>query len=104
MIIPARIQFAPGAISAVIPGQLAGGEVNYYLAGARGGQTMTVRILSPDNDIFLTIYGMSDGSPLVRAMMGQTAWSGVLPMTQDYMIEAVSTGRASGYSLEVIIQ
>jgi hypothetical protein len=104
VIIPARIQFALGAISAAIPGQLASGEVNYYLAGARQGQTMTARILSPYNDIFLTIYGMSDGSPLVRSVMGQSSWSGVLPLTQDYMIQAVSTGASSGYSLEVIIQ
>jgi len=104
IIVPARIQFARGAISSVVPGQLGAGEVNYYLAGARGGQTMSVRILSPNNDIFLTIYGMADGSPLVRSMMGQTSWSGVLPLTQDYMIQAVSTGGASGYSLEVVIQ
>jgi len=104
VIIPARIQFAPGAISAAIPGQLAGGGTNYYLAGARQGQTMTARILSPYSDIFLTIYGLSDGVPLVRSVMAQTAWSGVLPLTQDYMIQAVSTGGASGYSLELINQ
>lgn len=104
VIIPARIQFQPGAISASLPGQLPGGEVNYYLAAARGGQTMTVQIISPGNDIFLTIYGMTDGSPLVRSVMALTSWSGILPLTQDYMIEAVSTGGPSGYTLQVTIQ
>ena len=104
VIIPARIQFQPGAISASIPGQLPGGEVNYYTAAARAGQTMTVQIISPGNDIFITVYGLSDGSPLVRSVMGLTSWSGVLPLDQDYMIEAVSTGGPAGYTLQVTIQ
>jgi hypothetical protein len=104
IIIPARIQFAPGAISASLPGNLQGRETNYYLARAFAGQTMTVRINSPNNDIFLTIYGMEDGSPLVRSVSGLSEWSGVLPATQDYMIEAVSTGASAGYTLVVTIQ
>jgi hypothetical protein len=104
IIIPARIQFAPGSISATIPGNLQGGQTNYYLARAFAGQTMRVQILSPHNDIFLTIYGMDDGSPLVRSVMGLWEWSGVLPATQDYMIEAVSTGPSAGYTLVVTIQ
>lgn len=104
IIIPVRIQFAPGAISAAIPGRIQAGGTNHYLARARGGQIMTVSLLSPRGDIFLTIYGMTDGSPLVRSMMGETTWSGPMPITQDYMIQAVSTGPASNYTLEVIIQ
>lgn len=104
VIVPARIQFAPGAISAAIPGYLNGGEVNYYLLKASAGQTMTATIYSPKSDIFLTIYGVEDGSPLVRAVMAQTSWTGNLPGTQDYMIQAVSTGGNANYTLEVIVQ
>jgi hypothetical protein len=104
VIMPARIQFRAGAISATLQGYLQGGKVNYYTAKARQGQTMTVNVYSPHNDVFLTIYGMEDGSPLVRSQMAQTSWSGVLNLTQDYMIEAVSTGNNVNYTLEVIIQ
>jgi len=104
VIIPARIQFAPGAVSARIPGYLAGGQVNYYLAWAKAGQRMTVNILSPHNDIFLTIYGLQDGSPLVRSVMGQSSWSDVLNLSQDYMIQAVSTGGNANYTIEISIQ
>lgn len=104
VIVPARIQFAKGAISAQVNGFLQGREVNFYLLRALAGQTMTVNILSPANDIFLTIYGMQDGSPLVRSVMGQTSWTGVLPATQDYMIEAVSTGASANYTLQTIVQ
>ena len=86
VIIPARIQFSPGSISAVVPGTLNGGEVNYNLVRASAGQTMTMKINSPGSDIFLTIYGVEDGSPLVRSLMAQTSWTGNLPGTQDTVI------------------
>jgi hypothetical protein len=104
VIIPARIQFGPGIISGTIPGYLQGGEINYYLVHASAGQTMTVNINSPGDDIFLTIYGMEDGSPLVRSVMAQTSWSGNLPRTQDYMLEAVSTGGNASYTIQVTIE
>ncbi len=104
VIIPARIQFAPGTISGNVNGFLNGGEVNYYLANARAGQQMSVSIFSPGNDIFLTIYGMEDGSPLIRSVAGQSSWTGILPGTQDYMIEAVSTGPSANYTVQVTIQ
>ncbi len=65
---------------------------------------MTVRISSPANDVLLTIYGVEDGSPLVRYESGANQWSGVLPGTQDYMIEAVATGASSPYVMDVIIR
>lgn len=104
VIIPARIQFATGAVSAKLDGYLRGRETNFYLLLAKKNQTMTVSINSPQDDIFLTIYGMEDGSPLVRSVMAQTGWSGVLPRTQDYMIEAVSTGGNASYTLKVSVQ
>jgi hypothetical protein len=104
VIIPARIQFAAGAVSASVPGYLRGGETNFYLAHARRGQQMSVSIDSPGDDNFLTIYGMQDGSPLLRSIMAQTSWSGDLPATQDYMIQAVSTGVNANYSLQITIQ
>ena len=103
VIIPARIKFARGAYSASVDGRVQGNSVNYYLLRASAGQTMSVAILSPHNDIFLTIYGMQDGSPLVRSVSGATTWSGILPGTQDYMIEAVSEGPNSNYTLQVAV-
>ena len=34
---------------------------------------------------------------------GKTTWTGVLPLTQDYVIDAVSSGTASLYSLKLTI-
>jgi hypothetical protein len=36
--------------------------------------------------------------------MGQTSWSGKLPLTQDYMIEAVNTGNATNYTLKTVVK
>jgi hypothetical protein len=104
VIIPARIQFAPGAISANVDGRVIGGSTNHYLLRANAGQTMSITIFSPKDDLFLTIYGMTDGNPLVRSVSGATSWSGILPGTQDYSIQVVSTGDTSNYTLQVIVQ
>ena len=103
VIIPARITFKSGAISATVQGSLGSNETNFYLARASGGQTMTVKIVSPGNNVLLTIYGLSDGQPLVRYVSGAYEWTGVLPATQDYMIEAVNTSAATAYTIIVTI-
>jgi hypothetical protein len=105
IIIPERVQFAPGAISATDQGSLAPHETHEYLLRALQGQTMTVTILSPSDLVLLEIYGIDDGQPLVRVPMGQTTWTGALANTQDYDIKAVSvTDVTTTYSIEFIVQ
>ena len=98
-----RIQFEPGATSAAVEGRLNAGEVKSYILRALAGQTMMVSLDSPQGDVFLTIYGVDDGQPLVRSAAGATYWQGQLPATQDYMILAVAGGEATNFSLQVII-
>jgi len=104
VIVPVRVKFPPGASSATEQGKVIGGSANHYLLKAMAGQTMIVNIFSPNNDIFLTIYGMQDGNPLVRSVAAATSWTGILPGTQDYMIEAVSVGGTTHYTLQVTVQ
>jgi hypothetical protein len=99
VIIPERISFAPGAISATASGNLAAHQTHDYLLRAMAGQTMTVTITSPRGDVLLEIYGISDGQPLVRVPMGVSKWTGKLPGTQDYAIKAVSVGSATEYKI-----
>jgi hypothetical protein len=104
VILPFNIVFSPGAISASVEGFLASNQTNYYLLRALKGQTMTDTLTSLHGDVFLTVYGITDGQPLVRSAMGQTSWSGKLPLTQDYMIEAVNTGGATNYTLKTVVK
>jgi hypothetical protein len=104
VIIPRRISFKSGATSTRVQGNVAVQSTVTYLAHARGGQTMTVTITAPYDDVLLTIYGLEDGQPLVRAVSGATSWSGTLPGTQDYVIDVVGTDAARRYILDVDIE
>ncbi len=104
VIIPERITFAPGAISTTAQGNLTARETHNYLLRAMAGQTMTVTITSPRSDVLLEIYGISDGSPLVRVPMGVSAWTGKLPGTQDYAIKAVSVGAATSFKIQFVVK
>ena len=104
VVIPVRIRFAPGGRSTTLKGNVLAGSMNHYLLKALRGQTMTVSIQSPGSDVLLSIYGMADGMPLVRAAADAVEWSGVLPASQDYMIQAVSSGATSEYTLDVTVK
>jgi predicted small secreted protein len=99
---PVRIQFAAGAISATVTGQVAAYGADIYVLQAMAGQTMSVDLLSPASDVVLEIWG-ADGTPLLRHVAGQTAWTGQLYATQDYFIKVVSFGSAVNYTLTVTI-
>ena len=90
VIIPERVEFASGAISAERAGVLGPREAHEYVLRVAAGQTMTVTITSPGNLVLLEIYGLDDGQPLVRVPAGVSAWTGVLAATQDYDVKAVS--------------
>lgn len=103
IIIPQRISFAPGAISATLLGDVAAHVSDDYILSAAAGQTMTVVIDSPNNNVLLTIVG-ADGIPLTNGLMsGATNWQGELPATQDYTIRAIGTEAPASYTLTVTI-
>ncbi len=104
VVIPARIQFKAGAVSSFVAGKAGAHRNNTYVLRAMAGQTMSVNIVSPQNKVLLTVYGLSDGQPLVRSASDATSWSGQLPATQDYVIVAVNTGEACDYTLQVGVQ
>lgn len=101
---PANIVFKAGEISATVSGHIQDHATNRYLARANQGQIMTVTITSPDDEVLLTVYGLDDGVPLVRHVSGASEWTGKLPATQDYVIDAVSVGSETDFSLKVTIK
>lgn len=104
IIIPQRITFAPGAISATIEGDVAAHESDDYILAAQAGQTMTVNITSPNSNVLLTLVG-ADGIPLTNGLMsGATGWQGQLPVTQDYTVRAIGTLEPATYTLTVTIE
>jgi hypothetical protein len=99
-----RIQFAPGTYSITLQGRVAANGITYYVLRAMQGQTMSVSVSSLNNQAVLTIYGLTDGIPLVRGnASGATSYQGILPLTQDYAIDIISTGNAVDYTLQISI-
>ena len=97
-----RIRFAAGGTAATVPGNIGPGEVRQYVLGASAGQTMTVSVASPNNDVVLAVWG-ADGAVLLSDHAGATEWQGSLPATQDYFIGLSGAAGQTLYRLSVSI-
>ncbi len=100
-----RIYFAPGTTSAVVNGIAKNGQAIRYIAGARAGQTMSVRLLGivavPAS---LGIQG-ADGQVLLPPGSGRTDYTVMLPTTQDYIITVTPTTTSPvNFALQLAIQ
>jgi hypothetical protein len=98
---PTRIQFAPGSTWATVGGDLLSNSSRLYVLRALGGQTMYVDVASPGSSVGLSVWG-ADGEFLKWHGDGVPEWNGLLPATQDYYLEVVST-EPSDYSMTVEI-
>ncbi len=67
---------------------------------------MAATLAAPQDAAGLTIYGLQDGSILVRGgQTGATSFRGRLPRTQDYVIQVVPlVDGAVDFSLQVLVQ
>jgi len=95
---PARIQFATGGTSAIMQGKLEANSKLDYLLNAGADQTLEVT-LSPSSGLTLAIFG-ADGSTIDSAS-SNLSFRGVLPKTQDYILELASGSSATDYSMSV---
>lgn len=103
---PQRIQFAPGAISATVDGQLTPQQRNAYLFRSQAGQMVIIEIHSTDGRANFMLNGVEDGQPYKRLEDEQRLWSARLPLTQDYLLTVAAPADAliTEYSLELIIE
>jgi hypothetical protein len=100
------IRFARGASSAVIEGSVLRGERATYSLAARAGQTMTLRIASPEENAVFQLHGPGAGQPLPGAAEGDDArsWQGRLPADGTYLIVVGATRGNASYRLEVAVR
>jgi hypothetical protein len=105
VLIPVRIRFAPDATSIRVRGTLGAGGERHYVIHAQAGQQMTVAPQATHGQVRLIIWG-ADGQVLLSGRVGRPGgvYTGVLPVTQDYLI-GVKTGGETGadYTLEITI-
>lgn len=98
-----RIQFQAGATTATVEGTLTAKKIDRYTFDAKAGQSASVSIASPRQDVLLTIVD-PQGSPIQRYQSGSSSWSGKLPTDGVYIVDVVATGETSNYTLTVSIQ
>jgi hypothetical protein len=101
--IPARIRFARGAYSGSVWGRGSAAKVISYVLWARANQTMTATLSSSTGSVYLSIRGFSGGQSLVSSSDSKTTWTGTLPQSQDYIVEAVQGGALVDFTLTVTI-
>lgn len=99
---PVRIRFAAGGVSAKVSGSVSFPGRFCYVAGAGAGQQMTVQITSPGQAANFLINS-PDAQPLKRLENEDRAWTGMLPLTGDYLICAATAGGTVHFNLSVAI-
>jgi len=102
---PARIQFEPGATSAVVEGSMEQpGAYHRYVLRALRGQRMVVHVSSAEWAVAISVEG-EDGSFWSVPFVEATLTIEELPATQDYVISLTTAATAgmTNYIMEVII-
>jgi hypothetical protein len=100
---PTRIQFARGAVSATVTGNVVFPQHAQYILRARAGQVMTVQIQSPESRANFAITGVDDGQPYKRLVNEDRSFTFTLPSTQDYLIAVAVPDGSANFSLTVTI-
>ncbi|MGB7537509.1 MAG: hypothetical protein WBM17_03120, partial [Anaerolineales bacterium] len=60
-------------------------------------------LTSSTGTVYLAIRGFSGGQTLVASSASQTTWTGTLPQSQEYIIDAVQGGTWVDFTLTVKI-
>jgi hypothetical protein len=105
-----RVQFKPGASSAVVEESITGYEIVDYLLNAREGQYMNVS-MATDNTVnyFNILAPGEDEVAMFNSSLGENQYEGILPKSGDYKIRvymmrsAARRNEVANYRLEMII-
>jgi hypothetical protein len=89
--------------SVILNGTTVNGYVFSYGFNWNANQTLTATLNVPSTTAYLDIFGLATGS-LLSSTANANTWTGVLPQTQDYVIEVIPNhGQVVNYSLTVSI-
>ena len=86
----------------MIDGEVEASQTVYYVLKASATQTMSVKVASPNADVYLGVFG-ADGQVLLNSSTQDTIWSGTLPTTQDYYLSLTAGNGKTSYTLTVDI-
>jgi len=89
--LPLQVYFASGATSATLTGTTVNGYLFGYALNCAEGQTMSAALNQPPSIATIDIYGLDTGT-ILEAASNVSSWTGILPETQDYVVEVIPTG------------
>ena len=99
--IAASVNFSSGSDTATLTGKTVNGLVVSYDIYCTTGQTMTTTLNVPATTAYLDVFGLAYG-PLLSSTLKAISWSGVLPDTENYVVEVIPTnGVEVSYQLSV---
>lgn len=87
----------------VVEGVVEAGVANQYRFYAEAGQTLSVEAASPKNDLLLALEGVTDGQTYKSELDGSAAWTGLLPLSQEYLISVIPAGERAEYTLAILL-
>ncbi|MGH7028378.1 hypothetical protein [Brevundimonas sp.] len=81
-----RVQFARGASSATLHGNLHGYDSVDYVLGARRGQTLSVRMQTSNASAYFNVLPSGGDGTALDGAANVVDWRGVLPANGDYVV------------------
>ncbi len=102
-----RVQFARGASSATIKGQIKGDAGVTYVVGARAGQTLSVDLKTGNGANYFNVTAPGANEALFIGSTSGTTFRGTLPADGDYRIQvylmrsAARRNEVANYSLTI---
>ena len=101
--VAAQISVPAGGVSKTFSGSTVNGYVFSYAINCQTGQTMHLTLNVPANSAYLDVFGIATGQVLDQSLQ-LTSWSGVLPSTQNYIVEIIpSASQVVNFSLTVSV-
>lgn len=81
-----RVQFARGSSSAVLHGNIHGYDTVDYVLGARGGQTLSVRLQTSNASAYFNVARQGADEALFVGSTSGDSFTGRLPSSGDYVV------------------
>ncbi len=97
--LPTRIRLSPNQASTILIEQVKAEEMAHYLVGGERGQELSVTLNAVPSVAYFSIYGVEDRQVYKPLGSDSTAWSGILPSDQDYLISVATKDEGADFAL-----
>ena len=98
-----HVDFEPGATVMVLAGTLGAGQAARYVLGAHEGDLLMAHVLSPGEDLRVSVQRLDEETPVPDAVETESYWAGRLPATSGYLVEVHGAGEEGPFHLELEI-